>query len=81
MSSDWAPGEFDRMMLRRFGSNGGADPEVYATPAMVALRNAPGAALCSDPDCELSGGWAHVGPCEPCSCGAEHAVAECPEAA
>lgn len=50
----------------------------YATPAMVALRTAPGASLCTDPYCDLSGGYAHVGPCEPCGCGAEHAIDECP---
>ena len=43
----------------------------YATPEMVA-------AVCIDEECELSGGYAHVGPCEPCNCGDEHAIEECP---
>jgi hypothetical protein len=34
--------------------------------------------LCSDPNCDLSGGYAHAGPCEPCGCPARHAVQECP---
>ena len=54
------------------------DPRCYATPTMVAMRHAPGAACCTDPECDLSGGYAHVGDCTPCSCGDEHAEAECP---
>ena len=50
----------------------------YFAPWQVALRRAPGAAVCCDPECDLSGGAAHVGDCEPCTCGKEHAVAECP---
>lgn len=53
-------------------------PEFFATPAQVALRTAEGASVCCDPDCDLSGGYAHAGPCEPCSCGKEHAIVECP---
>jgi len=37
-----------------------------------------GEPLCRDLDCKLAGGWAHVGPCEPCGCGLGHAIAECP---
>lgn len=55
------------------------DPLKYATPEMVALRTAPGAATCCDPECDLSGGYSHVGSCVPCKCGAEHAEDECPE--
>lgn len=50
----------------------------YATAEQVAARTAPGAVVCCDPDCDLSGGYAHVGLCEPCGCGKEHALAECP---
>lgn len=50
----------------------------YATPDMVALRCERGATVCVDVDCNLSGGFAHVGPCEPCDCPDEHAKAECP---
>lgn len=58
---------------------GGVRPDLdYFAPWQVALRRAPGAAVCCDPDCDLSGGAAHVGDCEPCTCGKEHAVAECP---
>lgn len=45
---------------------------------VVEMRLAPGASVCVDEACELSGGFAHVGECEPCSCGYEHAIAECP---
>jgi hypothetical protein len=51
--------------------------ELYAMPAMLEARRRR-VLLCLDPCCDLSGGYAHVGPCEPCGCGAEHAVAECP---
>ena len=44
---------------------------------MVALREAA-TSVCVDLDCELSGYFAHAGPCEPCSCGMNHAIAECP---
>lgn len=54
------------------------DPRDYATPAMVALREAPGADVCCDLDCALSGGYAHVGDCTACHCGKRHALAECP---
>lgn len=61
-------------------ANGGYGPSAdYCAAWQVALREAPGASMCSDPDCHLSGGYAHVGDCEPCSCGKEHAIAECPE--
>ena len=50
----------------------------YATPLMARLRSLPGASVCVDEDCELSGGFAHIGPCEPCGCGHEHAIEECP---
>lgn len=49
----------------------------YATPTMVAQREAA-LSVCIDPECTLSGGYAHAGPCEPCACGAEHASEECP---
>lgn len=50
----------------------------YASPEQVARRNRSGESVCVDEGCGLSGGFAHVGPCEPCACGKEHAVAECP---
>lgn len=51
----------------------------YSAPWQVALREAPGAGLCSDVDCDLSGGYAHIGECAPCACGKRHAIEECPE--
>lgn len=51
--------------------------DAYATPRLAELRNAPGAAVCVDEDCNLSGGYAHIGPCEACQCGSDYAVAEC----
>ena len=54
------------------------DPADHCQDWQVALRTAPGASLCCDPDCDLSGGYAHVGDCIPCTCGKEHAIAECP---
>lgn len=51
----------------------------YDSPWVVALREEPGAVLCCDPDCDLSGGRAHVGLCESCTCGRFHAVEECPK--
>ena len=50
----------------------------YCAPWQVALRDAPGEGLCSDEDCDLSGGYAHVGECMPCDCGKRHAIDECP---
>jgi hypothetical protein len=50
----------------------------YESPWQVAQRSSPGACLCNDESCNLSGGLAHVGPCEPCACGKRHAIAECP---
>lgn len=44
-------------------------PEVVA-----ARRREP---VCVDEDCDLSGGDAHAGDCEPCTCGLEHAAMEC----
>lgn len=52
--------------------------EHHARPEVVFRRQAPGASCCIDPDCDLSGGYAHVGPCEPCSCPMRHAAWECP---
>ena len=52
--------------------------DAYDVPWMVTLRTAPGAALCCDEECELSGFRAHVGPCEPCECPLRHAIEECP---
>ncbi len=52
----------------------------YANERQVAMRRAPGAAVCQDEECDLSGGYAHVGWCEPCECGKRHAIAECPNA-
>lgn len=43
-----------------------------------AARQAPGASVCADPNCGLSGYYAHVGMCAPCECGMSHARAECP---
>lgn len=54
-------------------------PGDYDAPWQVALRRAHRAAVCIDEDCGLSGGRAHVGPCEKCPCPMEHAVEECPE--
>lgn len=53
------------------------DPD-YCAPWQVALRKAPGASVCTDEACELSGGFAHVGVCESCDCGKRHAISECP---
>jgi hypothetical protein len=50
----------------------------YCRPDIVALRHAA-RDHCIDEDCTLSGGYAHMGPCEPCGCSLRHAVAECPE--
>lgn len=55
------------------------DDQFYLDPDVVARRNAPDATVCVDPQCDLSGGYAHIGPCEPCECGMRHAVAECPK--
>lgn len=52
--------------------------EHHARPEVVFRRQAPGASCCIDPDCDLSGGYAHVGPCEPCPCPMHHAAWECP---
>ena len=54
------------------------DPADYATPEMVARRNALDTSVCCDPECRLSGGFAHVGDCAPCDCGKRHAAEECP---
>ena len=43
---------------------------------MVAAREAA-ESLCCDPECRLSGGFAHVGDCTPCGCGKRHAAEEC----
>lgn len=54
----------------------------HLTDEILALRDAAsriGDPLCRDVACKLSGGWAHVGPCEPCSCGLNHAIEECPK--
>lgn len=48
----------------------------HRRPGVVALRERSG--VCIDDDCDLSGGYAHAGPCEPCGCKWNHAVAECP---
>jgi hypothetical protein len=52
--------------------------ELYAQPWQIALRRVNNS-WCVDPECTLSGGLAHVGECEPCKCGLEHAIDECPE--
>ncbi len=49
----------------------------YCQPWVMVLREAPDADVCADPLCKLSGGYSHVGDCEPCSCGLMHAKAEC----
>lgn len=54
-------------------------PDPYELAFQVEMRNAPFASVCADEDCDLSGGNAHVGPCDPCGCPARHAVRECPE--
>jgi hypothetical protein len=61
-------------MNAAFLSNG--DPRLYCTPEMVRLRR-ESLSLCCDPECDLSGGYAHAVDCEPCGCGLEHAMAEC----
>ncbi len=53
----------------------------YNAPWQQALRQAPNACVCTDTACELSGGFAHIGPCEACSCGKRHAIEECPHRA
>ena len=50
----------------------------YCEPWVVAMRRSPRAAVCTDETCGLSGGFAHVGDCEPCGCPLRHAVDECP---
>ncbi len=35
--------------------------------------------VCVDEECDLSGGYAHAGPCEACDCPLRHARAECPQ--
>jgi hypothetical protein len=50
----------------------------HCTPRIVALRRAA-SSVCADAECDLSGGYAHAGPCETCKCGLKHAIAECPE--
>lgn len=50
----------------------------YNEPWQVALRLCS-VDLCDDIQCDLSLGYLHAGPCEPCSCGMRHAVWECPE--
>jgi hypothetical protein len=37
----------------------------YNTPRQIYLRTRPHVSVCIDLDCDLSGGYAHVGPCEP----------------
>ena len=56
------------------------DPVDYATPEMVAARDAAMVtdAVCADTECRLSGGFADVGDCTPCGCGKRHAAEECP---
>jgi len=50
----------------------------YCTHKMVRMRTSPGASVCTDEECSLSGGYAHIGPCEKCRCKMEHAIDECP---
>lgn len=53
----------------------------YCQPWQLAQRDREvrgASGLCGDPLCDLSGGYAHAGDCEPCECPARHAVAECP---
>ena len=50
----------------------------YCEPWVVAMRRAPHVAVCVDETCALSGGFAHVGDCEPCGCPLRHAADECP---
>jgi hypothetical protein len=50
----------------------------YCQPFMVHMRNKAGS-VCIDPECNLSGRYAHAGPCEDCGCGDEHAIWECPK--
>lgn len=52
--------------------------EDYLDPGVVKKREAPGASVCIDDECDLSGGYAHIGPCEACGCGKRHAIEECP---
>ncbi len=49
----------------------------HCRPDVVKLRTAPNASTCGDIECTLSGGFSHVGPCEPCGCPLRHAIAEC----
>lgn len=56
-------------------AHAGVDP--HCTLRVVGMRNAKGAVVCIDDECDLSGGFAHVGPCEPCGCPLRHAIAEC----
>lgn len=52
-------------------------PEHHGRPSVVAFREMSGN-LCVDEDCDLSGGYAHAGGCEPCGCPDNHAIEECP---
>lgn len=69
-------GELD-WLFRWVERNAAVGP--YCWPRMLDMRRQPHASLCIDDDCDLSGGLAHVGECEPCTCGHRHAIAECPE--
>jgi hypothetical protein len=62
-----------------------SDIALYCQPWQIAQRDRGArftvdgvVGLCVDPDCDLSGDYAHAGPCEPCGCPARHAVSECP---
>jgi len=54
------------------------DFDQYLQPWQIALRKLSGD-VCRDPECTLSGGYAHAGECLPCRCGYLHAVDECPK--
>lgn len=49
----------------------------HCRPDVVALRSSLHQSLCADDDCDLSGGYAHIGPCEVCKCPLKHAIEEC----
>jgi hypothetical protein len=72
-----------RILKWMFGSqinitNSAVIDDPYCTVEMEMMRTTPGASVCTDEECSLSGGYAHIGPCEPCKCGMEHAIDECP---
>lgn len=68
----------DRMTGDRVNPCAQLCADLYMQPWQLALR-VRARLQCKDPACALSLGTHHAGPCVRCTCGAEHAIAECPE--